>query len=488
VGLSGTQIVTPPAAGTFTYVLTCDGALGSAAIVVTASVPAPTVSVTLSPASGSVGQPFTLTWSTTNAASCTASGAWAGTQSASGSVSVAQASVGTYTYSLTCTGAGGNATAAAILTVTGQTDNVVSVVIDDGPAGANRTINVPYVSVTVCRPGTSLCQTIDHVLVDTGSFGLRIIAPGVLDAALTLPAVTNAAGDPVGECAQFVSGYTWGSVRRADVRIAGETALALPIQVVADASAIYARIPISCSRTGANIGSVAALGANGILGVGLFNFDCGSVCANRVVSGTYYGCTETACTGTVLPVVSQVRNPVAAFATDNNGVALILPAVPADGATTLTGALVFGIGTQANNQLGSATVYATDSRGNFSTTYKGRTFTSSFLDSGSNALFFTDPTIPLCPALSGFYCPAETLSLSAVNTSFNGVASGTVDFTVENAQALASTVAAASVGVNAAGIGIPGFDFGLPFYFGRTVFVAISGASTPGGPGPYWAY
>lgn len=33
-----------------------------------------------------------------------------------------------------------------------------------------------------------------------------------------------------------------------------------------------------------------------------------------------------------------------------------------------------------------------------------------------------------------------------------------------------------------------GFDFGLPFFLGREVFVAIAGQDTPAGPGPYWAY
>ena len=31
-------------------------------------------------------------------------------------------------------------------------------------------------------------------------------------------------------------------------------------------------------------------------------------------------------------------------------------------------------------------------------------------------------------------------------------------------------------------------DLGLPFFFGRNVFTAIEGKSTPGGTGPYSAY
>ncbi|MHB1621580.1 MAG: DUF3443 family protein [Sulfuricella sp.] len=494
VALSGTTpLVTPPTAGTFTYTLTCNGAArsasSSASVVATdAPTPIPSVSLSLAPASVPVGQPSTLTWSTTNATSCAASGAWVGSQVTSGSVAVTQRTAGTYTYSLTCTGAGNSASGSVTLGVTDLASNVALVFVDSGPAGANNIINVPFVSVTLCRPGTSTCQTIDHVLVDTGSFGLRIIAPGVLDSALALPAVTGAAGNPAGECGQFASGFLWGSVHSADVKIAGETAPSLPVQQVSDAGAAFKSIPSDCSNTGANLGTVAALGANGILGIGLFNQDCGSACATQVVGGTYYECTASNCTGTVMPLANQVANPVPAFTTDNNGVALVMPAVADGGATTLTGALIFGIDTQTNNKTGSATVYAVNSRGNFTTTYNGTSLTSSFLDSGSNGLFFADAAIPLCSGSPGFYCPPARLSLSATNTSGNGAA-GTVNFTIENLQALDPTIRAASVGGS---IGINprtrAFDWGMPFFFGRTVFVAVDGASTLRGLGPYWAY
>src|SRR6185437_6942632 len=63
---------------------------------------APTVTFTASQSSISSGVTSTLTWSSTNATSCTASGAWTGTQSTTGTKSVSPTATSTYT--LTCTG------------------------------------------------------------------------------------------------------------------------------------------------------------------------------------------------------------------------------------------------------------------------------------------------------------------------------------------------------------------------------------------------
>ena len=354
--------------------------------------------------------------------------------------------------------------------------NQLSMIVDRGPDG--RAFNQPFVTVTVCAPGTDRCQTIDHVLVDTGSFGLRLTASAV-STSLALPAVTNGSGLPVAECAHFISGYTWGSVRRADVKLAGETAANLPVQLVSDPVAPYASVPAACSSTGANFG--ASSGLNGILGVGMFFQDCPS-CAVSSASNTYFGCTDSGCASTVLPLASQVANPVPAFPADNNGVVLSLPSVPIGGVATLSGSLTFGIGTQSNNQLGAATVFTVNSLGEFTTRYKGANYTSSFLDSGSNVLFFPDPSIPQC---SGFYCPPAPVPLSAVLISSTGV-SASIDFTIESITDVAGGNAAANVGAESSVPGI--FGWGLPFFFGRTVFVAISGAPTPKGTGPYWAF
>jgi cellulase/cellobiase CelA1 len=77
----------------------------------------PTVALTVDPSSIALGQAATLSWSTTNATACTATGAWTGARPLGGSLSVSPTSAGAWTYGLTCTGPGGTTDRAATLTV-----------------------------------------------------------------------------------------------------------------------------------------------------------------------------------------------------------------------------------------------------------------------------------------------------------------------------------------------------------------------------------
>jgi hypothetical protein len=188
---------------------------------------------------------------------------------------------------------------------------------------------------------------------------------------------------------------------------------------------------------------------------------------------------------------------VAAFPVDNNGTIIQLPSVPASGAPSVPGVLMFGIGTQANNELGSATVLPLDGL-YVSTTFPvgGKDTYTSYLDSGSNGLFFLDAAttnLTQCTGgLKSFYCPPMTTSLSATLSSSNR-ASTTIAFSVANAAKLDALAFAFS---NLAGpmpgfprdTSVPGFDWGLPFFFGRSVYSAIEGQGTPAGPGPYFAF
>jgi len=115
--LSGTQS-TGALTASATYTLSCTGTGGSAAQSATVSVkaPAPTVSLRVSPSSITRGNTASVVWSSTNATSCSASGAWSGSKAVSGSQSTG-ALTANATYSLSCTGAGGSAVQSATVTV-----------------------------------------------------------------------------------------------------------------------------------------------------------------------------------------------------------------------------------------------------------------------------------------------------------------------------------------------------------------------------------
>jgi len=78
----------------------------------------PTVSLAANPTSVTSGGSSTLTWSSTNATFCTASGAWSGTKAVSGNESTG-ALTASSSYSLTCTNSAGSASATATVTVSG---------------------------------------------------------------------------------------------------------------------------------------------------------------------------------------------------------------------------------------------------------------------------------------------------------------------------------------------------------------------------------
>jgi len=360
--------------------------------------------------------------------------------------------------------------------------------VDSGPAGVNA-VNTLYVSVKVCVPGTSTCKTIDHIEVDTGSIGLRIMS-SVLTAApaITLPAETDGT-NPLAECLQFADGTSWGSLATADMQlpVSGETAANIHVQVIGDPA--YPTVPTNCTGTPEN--TVAMFGANGILGVGPFIQDCGSACVAAVTPLTvYYSCpSPSTCAAANEGLTLQVQNPATLFGTDSNGVIIELPAVGAAGSTPISGSLVFGIGTRTNNGLGTATVLPEDpSTGWITGTYKGTAYTDGYLDSGSNGNFFTDSSLTPCTSNPKFYCPASTMSETATLKG-TSAATLTANFSVANADMLFSTTGyTAFSNLGGTNSDTAGFDLGLPFFYGHNVFTAIENANTPGGIGPYFAY
>jgi hypothetical protein len=347
-------------------------------------------------------------------------------------------------------------------------------------------INGPFTAVTICQSGTTACETIGGILIDTGSFGLRIF--GQVNH-LTLATETASNGDKIVECVPFGTLSTWGRVAYADVKLGGEPVISkLPIQII---NPNYSLMPAVCKNGPPVAQSPAQIGFNGILGVGLFGADCGDVCATLGPQNPsmYFRCSTGGCTVTPVANSAQVQNPVTLLPLDNNGVVMKIPMIPFLGTSRVTGRLVLGINTRSNNQLGAASVYKADGAGNIATTYNNVTM-DGFIDSGSNGLFFDDGALPQCdPARApGFYCPSSLFVLGAINSGRLGSASGMVFFTVANALGLVDTGNKAFYDV-AGTFGGNFFDFGLPFFFGRNVYTGIDGQLTPKvGAGPFFAY
>jgi len=384
-------------------------------------------------------------------------------------------------------------------TIAGAGANVATAVVSAGPTGND--INTLFTSVTICAPGsTTNCQTIDNIEIDTGSSGLRILA-----SALTadLPIQTDGSNNAIAECTQFAGGtYSWGPVALADLTISGESAANLPVQVIGDAS--FATVPDACAGTGSAEDTVAAFGANGILGVGTTAADCGADCADVVGNGFYYTCSSaTDCAAAAVATSAQVQNPVTFFATDNNGVIIELPSVAAGGGTSATGALVFGIDTESNNsQSAVATVLGVQTTTGFLTVaLNGTSYAESFLDTGSNGYYFddsSDAALLQCTDqnAAGFYCPTSTLNFSATVCAYDvagtcaGVNQSTVNFSIANADTLFAGNASYSALPTLGGTfsNETTIDLGLPFFYGRNVYEVFEGHSSSQGAGPYVAF
>jgi len=170
-----------------------------------------------------------------------------------------------------------------------------------------------------------------------------------------------------------------------------------------------------------------------------------------------------------------------------------LPSVAAGGASNVSGSLIFGIDTQSNNQSGTQSVLTVDGNGYLLITFNGQTLANSFIDSGSNGIYFNDSSISKCVAppndptsqIVNFYCPANTLSFGLSIQGMNGVMVNNMTFGVGNAQTMLNNPFDAFPQLAGANPNTGSFDYGLAFFYGRRVAVAVEGATTSVGTGPY---
>jgi hypothetical protein len=363
----------------------------------------------------------------------------------------------------------------------------MQVTINGSLCGSSVYVNEPCTAVTICAVGTTNCQTITNILLDTGSYGLRIfssvVSAGVLGA-LNPVATTNPSGNAA-ECATFGTGKSWGGIRSTDVILAGESPVTVPVQYI---DSTYVSEATYCNGA---YSSPSVTGFNGILGVGLFAQDCGTTCTNILPPKIYYACNGGSCSGVdathgaQISLANQVVNPVNNLSADNTGIILSLPSIGNTGVTSVVGCVILGIGTQANNSPSGVTTFPTNGSGDFTTTLNGSNY-SSFLDSGSNGYFVPAAAIGNPGTSGSWFIPGSTLDFATTNLANGGSPTSVFNLEVANANNLFAT--GNSVFDNLSGPYSSLIDLGLPYFFGRNVYVGIAAKATSLGTGPYWAY
>ena len=113
-------------------ITSCGGGGGGGSSPAAAPTPSgpPTASITSSSLKGYTTENSSITWSSTNATSCTASDSWSGTKATSGNENYSFSSQGNYTFTVSCSGSGGSASDSVTIEVFDYT-KVVDVVQDN---------------------------------------------------------------------------------------------------------------------------------------------------------------------------------------------------------------------------------------------------------------------------------------------------------------------------------------------------------------------
>ena len=430
-----------------------------------------------------------------------------------------------------------------------QNDNNLLVRVDDGPKSFQLlpNANILYATVKVCHPVSGLCVDIDHVQVDTGSVGLRVLASKVKSLNLPPVEISSSAAflaslNPqppnnqvlnTWECFPFVIGGLWGANAKAVVGLGRQLTSPVAVQLIEDetdpAKAMQSPADCTAKADGNILSSAGALGSNGILGVGSTNLDCGATCqaGSYTTFVQYYGCLPGAIaigkcdSAAKVDANVQVSNPISALVDPgqlpsnnrfNNGLVLVMPAVTNPGAATASGELIFGVDTIFSSSsalssntvppaakkvmLGADPINHLDSYLNITTQLvlgpTPQIFNGSYLDTGTNGMFFNDSSnsIPKC-LNSTWYCPKTILNLNAVlsdggSTSLNQV---NLQFQVGNAEAIFSTSNTAFANASgAAPTGSTDFAWGMPFFYGKRVYMSIWDITSFSSPTPWYAW
>ncbi len=181
-----------PTAGDCTWSISASGGYVDVRAVTTVyrTTPAPTVDLRVNNSNGPLNlagpASYNLTWTSTNAASCSASNSWSGAQATNGSQAFSGITSGSYTYTITCTNPAGSA-------VDSVTVNVLSAPTVTVSAPASLTAPASYTATWTSSNAVS-CTGSNRFSGWSGLSGSRVevsLPAGVYDYTVTC---TNAAG------------------------------------------------------------------------------------------------------------------------------------------------------------------------------------------------------------------------------------------------------------------------------------------------------
>ena len=279
------QVTASPTVGGTASAIVTIGGVSSQFLVISApatGTTAPTVALTANPTSVPVGSASTLTWSSTNATACTASGAWSGSEPVTGTQMETPTVAGTQSFTLTCTGAGGSANATATLNATALPVPTVTISVDPTTVtvGTASTLTWSSTNATACTAsgawsgsepvtGTQMetptvAGTQTFTLTCTGAGGsanatatLTATAPPVPTVTITVAPTTITVGD--------TASLTWSSTNSTSCTASGAWSGTQAVSGTAAESPLTAGsvvYTLACTGTGGSATASATLTVN----------------------------------------------------------------------------------------------------------------------------------------------------------------------------------------------------------------------------------
>ena len=288
VPTSGSQDTAALTADT-NFTLTCQRADGASTVasVKIAIAKLPTVTLTAAPTDVASGASSTLSWSSTDATSCAASGGWTGSLAPSGTHSTGALTASTG-YSLICSGLGGASPATTVtVSVTAAPVNPApTVTLTAAPTavarGAASTLTWTSTNATECKASGAWTG----LLASTGSkssgavtlnstFSLQCTGPGgtsaVATAAVNVIPTATLSANPLSVASGAASTLTWSSANATACTATGGWAGALATAGTQSTGALTATktYSLTCNGAGGNsaTANVTVTISNGTLGM-----------------------------------------------------------------------------------------------------------------------------------------------------------------------------------------------------------------------------